>query len=311
MELSRPLRPAAVPSPRPWAGSRLGQGVGELWVAGPASVVTLGGGARVTLDGLAASAGEALVGTAGIARLGRRFPLLAKLIDAADWLSLQVHPDDALARRLSGEGAVGKDEVWVVLGAGRDSRLVIGPAPGRDPADVVAAIAAGSMGLRDCELVAPEAGQTFDVRAGTVHAIGPGTFVYELEQPSDLTFRISDWGRPATSARRLHTEEARQAVAPSQRAQLAGRGWALDGGALEGRHLRLELLPAAAGPARRSTAGRSPEIVTAVGGTVALAGDGWDETLAALETAVVPAAVPGYGITAAAGAVAVVGSLPL
>ncbi len=309
MELSRPLRPVSASSPRPWAGTRLGEGVGEVWVAGPASLVPLPDGSSATLDELAAIEAEALVGRAGVAALGRRFPLLAKLIDAADWLSLQVHPDDALARRLFGADAVGKDEAWVVLAAEAGSRLVTGPAAGLDAAAVRAAVAAGSMGFAECELRTTTAGDVLNVRAGTIHAIGPGVFVYELEQPSDLTFRISDWGRPPTPGRRLHLEEALEAVDPSRRAELVGSDWRLEGGALDDRRIRLELV--AAGPASaRRPAGRSPEIVTAFGGSVTLVGDAFEERLAPLETAVVPAAVDRYDLVLADGATAVVGSLP-
>src|SRR6266568_8476912 len=105
-DLTRPLRPVASASPRPWAGSRLGPGIGERWLAGPDSVVRLGDGLEPTLDALAAACGEALVGSLGMARLGARFPMLVKLIDAADWLSLQVHPTDEVARRLDGPLAV-------------------------------------------------------------------------------------------------------------------------------------------------------------------------------------------------------------
>lgn len=308
MDLSRPLRPAPAPSARPWAGSRLGAGVGEVWVAGPGSEVTLPDGQTVMLGVLAATAGEALVGTAGMTALGPRFPLLAKLIDAADWLSLQVHPGDALARTLFGEAAVGKDEAWVVLEAAEGSSLVTGPARGLASDAVVAAVGAGTMGLDACEQRSPVPGETLMVPAGTIHAIGPGAFIYELEQPSDLTFRISDWGRPATPGRHLHLDEARQAVVPSQHAEPAGADWTLDGGALNDRHLRLELVTAAA---VRSPAGRSPEIVTAVRGGVTLRGDGWEERLAPLESCVVPAAVPSYGLAPDEGAVAIVGLLPV
>ncbi len=74
-----------------------------------------------TLDDLAAELGEALVGRRGMALLGARFPLIVKLIDAGDWLSLQVHPDDALARELYGPDAVGKAEAWLVIEADPDA----------------------------------------------------------------------------------------------------------------------------------------------------------------------------------------------
>jgi len=307
LDLTLPLRPVPAASLRPWAGKRLRVGVGEIWVAGPASVVTPADGSTMTLDELAGVAGAALVGTAGLAALGPRFPLLAKVIDAADWLSLQVHPDDDLARRLYGSAAVGKDEAWVLLEADGDTRLVTGPASHLDDAAVVDAVAAGTMGLDACEIRVPAPGETLNVRAGTIHAIGPGALVYELEQPSDLTFRISDWGRPAIQGRKLHLDEARQAVVTSQHVELVGTGWRLDGGALNDRHFRLEMVTASA---VREPGLRSPEVVTAVGAAVTLRGDGWTERLAALETAIIPAAVASYAIEPDAGGVALVGSLP-
>ncbi len=275
-------------------------------------MVTLADGANCTLDELAASASAALVGSAGLAALGPRFPLLAKLIDPSDWLSLQVHPDDVLARRLCGPRAVGKDECWVVLEATPGARLVVGLRAGLDSDGVRAAIADGTMSFEHLAMHDAAAGDVLNVRAGTIHAIGPATFIYELEQPSDLTFRISDWGRPATPGRHLHLEEARQAVDPVLRCEVVGRRWRLDGGVLEERHLRLEVVgdEGSAAHASRRPGGRSPDLVTAVGAPVMLSGDGWAETLAPLETAVVPAAVAAYEISAAPGGRALVGSLP-
>jgi mannose-6-phosphate isomerase len=308
LDLTRPLRPVAAPSLRPWAGRRLGSGVGELWIAGPASLVPLADGPTVTLEALAAEAGAALVGAAGMATLGPRFPLLAKLIDAGDWLSLQVHPDDELARRLYGAEAVGKDEAWVVLAVDPGTRLVMGP--GRmSRASLMAAISAGALALDDLVVHAAAPGDAIGVRAGTIHAIGPGAFVYEIEQPSDLTFRISDWGRPVVPGRHLHPEESRLAVDASLQAEVVGRGWQLSGGAHRDRHLQLEIAAGATSVERRPT-GRSPELVTAYGGAVTLRGTVWTERLASLETAVVPAAVDRYDLDVDGGGVALIGSLP-
>ena len=101
----RPLRPVPMPSVRPWAGRRLGppaDHVGELWLAGPDSRVLRGARRARTLDQLAATAGASLVGSQGMGLLGPRFPLIVKVIDAAEWLSLQVHPTDELAVELYG-----------------------------------------------------------------------------------------------------------------------------------------------------------------------------------------------------------------
>ena len=304
-----PIRPAPAPSIRPWAGTRLrgaGEQVGELWLAGPDSVVATEAGGR-TLDALAAELGEALVGSRGMALLGARFPLLVKLIDAGDWLSLQVHPDDALARDLYGPDAVGKTEAWLVIDADAAGQLVTGPADDVTEAALREAITAGTTSHRHCHRRPAVPGETLLIRAGTVHAIGAGAFVYEIEQPSDLTFRISDWGRP--TGRTLHVAEALRALRPELHAQPAGTGFRLDGGALEVPEFRLEL-PDLASPVDRHPRGRSCEIITAIRGTLRVDGDGWSETLVPYETLVVPAAVDAYEIAGPAGGIACIGSLP-
>jgi len=307
--LARPLRPVPFSSPRPWAGTRLGDGIGERWLAGPASLVALDDGSVATLDELAARHGAALVGSRGTERLPGRFPLLVKLIDAADWLSLQVHPTDEVARRLYGPDAVGKAEAWVVLDVDPGARLVTGPRRDLAPEAVRAVIRAGTMGHAECEAVEAAPGDVLNVRAGTIHAIGAGTFVYEVEQPSDLTFRISDWGRPATAGRRLHIDEALEAVDAAFHAVPLGTAWRLRGGALDTAHFRLEILQAGDAP-HRAPAGRTPEVVTACGGAVILEGDGWRETIEPLDALVVPAAVAAYRVLPGPGAHALIGSLP-
>jgi mannose-6-phosphate isomerase len=280
--------------------------VGELWLAGPDSVVATAGGER-TLDQLAAGLGGALVGSRGMALLGPRFPLLVKLIDAGDWLSLQVHPDDALARELYGPGAVGKTEAWLVVDADEHADLVTGPADDVDGAGLRAAIAAGEATHRHCRRRPAVPGEAMLLRAGTLHAIGAGAFVYEIEQPSDLTFRISDWGRP--TGRALHVAEALRAIRPELHAEPRGSGFRLDGDVLDAGSFRLEL-PDLSTPVVRRPGGRTPEVVTAIHGTIELVGDGWTEALAPYETAVVPAAASAYELRGGADAVACVGSLP-
>ena len=306
--LARPLRPVPSPSLRPWGGRRLGGDarVGELWLAGPDSTVELDG-AAATLDEVSAALGAAFVGRRALALLGARFPLLVKVIDAADWLSLQVHPDDALARSLYGPAAVGKTEAWLVLEADADATLVTGPS--LPAAETAAAVAAGSIGREACEVRAAVAGDAYLVRAGTLHAIGAGTFVYEIEQPSDYTFRVSDWGRPQAPGRGLHVEEAALALVPTAHAELRGAGFVLDGGALEVRELRLEII-AGPGAATRRPEGASLEVITAVRGDLVVRGEGWLERLRPLETLVVPAAIAAYEIEPGPGALACVGLVP-
>jgi mannose-6-phosphate isomerase len=307
--LPTPYRPLPAPSVRPWAGTRLGAAdahVGELWLAGPESMVVVDGVGQ-TLDTLAEKDGETLVGTQGVTLLGRRFPLLIKVIDAADRLSLQVHPDDALARELYGSDAVGKAEAWLVIDAKPGASLVTGPSPQVGPPALMAAVGAGEADLRHCRRSPAVPGDTWLLRPGTMHAIGAGTFVYEIEQPSDLTFRISDWGRPG--GRALHVAEALRALRPTQVAELSGTGFRLDGGALETPQLRLEL-PELDGPVTRQPAGRTCEVVTSIRGTVDVAGDGWNEVLEPMDTLVVPASVDRYTLRGSGGALACVGTVP-
>jgi mannose-6-phosphate isomerase len=308
---ARPIRPVPRRSLRPWAGHRLGEPgeqVGELWVAGPDSLVELADGPR-TLDELAATAGEALVGSRAMRRYGLRFPLLVKLIDAGEWLSLQVHPGDALAAELFGERAIGKTEAWLVLDAADDAVLVTGPRRGLADAELLDAIRDGAVGLAHCETRPAIAGETLLLHAGTMHAIGAGAFVYEIEQPSDITFRMSDWGRPATPERHLHVAEALRAIDPRAHAEPAGTAWALEGGALEVPELRLEILEPA-GAMARTPAGSSVEVLTVIAGEAQVRGDGWRERLTPFETLVVPAAVPRYEILGEPGTRLCVGSIP-
>ena len=303
------LRPRPEPSRRPWAGGRLGDGIGELWLAGPASIADAGDGNPRTLDELAAIHGAALVGTNGIALLGPRFPLLAKVIDAEAWLSLQVHPTDALAASLYGRGTIGKTEAWVVLDAAPGATLITGPDRSLDEVALQAAIRGGTMGRHECDEHPGRPGDAWFLAAGTIHAIGAGMLVYELEQPSDLTFRISDWGRPATAARPVHTREALLAVQPKAHAVPSGFAWRLDGGEIRVPEFRLELV-GGSGSVARTPAGRTVEVVTALRGRVVAVGDGWREILEPYETLVVPAAMADYELEPEVEAVAAVGSIP-
>jgi mannose-6-phosphate isomerase len=307
-----PLRPIPVPSIRPWAGHRLGEAadqVGELWLAGPDSLVETAPGELASLDALAAATGAAFVGEAGMRLLGPRFPLIVKLIDAAEWLSLQVHPSDALAAELYGPGALGKTEAWLILEADAGTQLVTGPGADLSEVDLRAAIAAGRLGRDDCEVRPAVPGDTLLLEPGTLHAIGAGTFVYEIEQPSDLTFRISDWGRPAVPGRSLHPEESLRAIRADAHAVPVGQDWQLDGGALTVREFRLEILDLP-GVFVRHPGGRSLEVVAVLDGVALVTGDGWSERLDRWETLVIPASAPGYRIESGAGGRVCIGSVP-
>jgi mannose-6-phosphate isomerase len=143
---------------------------------------------------------RALLGAGVEPGFGGRFPLLLKYIDARDGLSLQVHPDDAQAAK-AGDG--GKSEAWVVLHAGPKARIVRGCKPGVDRAQF-ARVAATPEVEALVAAYTPQVGDCIHIPPGTVHAVGPDVVVFEVQQNSDITWRINDWGR----GRELHLEQA-------------------------------------------------------------------------------------------------------
>lgn len=167
-----------------------------------------------SLPELAARFGEALVGRRGSAASATAgFPLLVKLLDACRPLSVQVHPDDArAATRRPGE--LGKTEMWYVLHADPSAEVVVGLNPGTGPSELRQAAAEGR--IEAClRRIAVRAGDAVLVPAGTVHAILPGLVLVEVQQSSDVTYRLYDWGRkaaPGAPSRELHVAEALEAV---------------------------------------------------------------------------------------------------
>lgn len=142
-------------------------------------------------------------------------PILAKLLNVGDWLSVQVHPDDAAARRLENE-PWGKSECWQVLAAQPGAEIVLGLKPGCDRSSLEVALAAGEIASVLARVPA-RGGDTFHLPAGVVHATGPGLFIFELQQMSDVTYRFYDWDRPGDDGRPrpLHQEKALAALTPS------------------------------------------------------------------------------------------------
>lgn len=136
------------------------------------------------------------------------FPWLVKYLDAADWLSVQVHPDEVAVRRLlPGEGS--KTEAWFILDAQPGSRVYAGLKEGVNEDVLRRACADGT--VADClHSFEPRAGDCLFLPAGTVHAVGGGVLIAEVQQTSDATFRLFDWNRTDAQgrSRQLHLEEA-------------------------------------------------------------------------------------------------------
>ena len=186
--------------------------IGEAWVLsdveGNPSVIANGLLAGRTLRELLAERRGEVLGTADAP--DGRFPLLLKFIDARQELSVQVHPNDELAVKLAGLGKRGKTEAWVILD--RDpatSRIYAGFRPGVTADDFRKAMAAKTT-PRTLHSFTPNPGDCVFLKAGTVHAIGADILLFEVQQTSDITYRLYDWDRidaKTGKGRELHVEQ--------------------------------------------------------------------------------------------------------
>ena len=190
--------------------------IGESWelsgVKGHESVIDGGPWDGKTVTELCEARKEWLLGARVYARTGTEFPLLIKFIDARDDLSIQVHPDDKLAYARH-DGSKGKTEMWYVVGASEGAHLMSGLSHRITPEEYVSRVSEGTITDVLCNYpVAP--GDVFFIPAGRIHAIGAGCFVAEIQQTSDITYRIYDYGRPGLDGkpRELHTELAKDAI---------------------------------------------------------------------------------------------------
>lgn len=182
--------------------------IGESWElsdqARGVSVIAEGPLAGRSLPELVGEFGSSLVGSGFT---GDRFPLLIKLIDAQDRLSVQVHPDDDLAREL-GVGSVGKTECWLMAASGGE--IYQGTRPGVDRETFEAALSSNDPETVAATLnrFAPRDGDFFFLPARTVHAIGAGSLLCEVQQSADITFRVFDWGRVGLDGKPRETHVA-------------------------------------------------------------------------------------------------------
>lgn len=205
--------------PMVWGGRRLGDFLkqplpegelyGECWSVSDHALhhsqVAGGPLAGQSLRSLVEHHAAALLGASA---RGAPFPWLIKFLDARDWLSVQVHPDDAAAARLW-PGEQGKTEAWFVLDAAPGSRIFAGLLPGVDQALLRERLQQGR--VADClHHFEPRPGDFLFLPAGTVHAVGGGVLFAEVQQTSDATFRLFDWDRRDARGqlRPLHIEQS-------------------------------------------------------------------------------------------------------
>jgi mannose-6-phosphate isomerase len=176
-------------APLPSAGP-----IGEAWVLSDrddhSSQVANGPLKGRTIGQLLKQSPEQLLGK--LAQRFRRFPLLLKFLDAREMISVQVHPSDVHTDLLPA-GETGKTEAWVVLEAETESRVYAGLKPGTTREDLRRALANGTM-VDDLVCFTPKGGDGVFLPAGTVHSLGDNVVVFEVQQNSDVTFRLYDWG---------------------------------------------------------------------------------------------------------------------
>lgn len=219
-----PLKFKPILKERIWGGNKLhtvlgkpdmGPNMGESWevsaVHGDVSIVSNGIYTGDTLEELLNRFPEEILGAEVLNRFGKEFPILVKFIDAADDLSIQVHPDDTLAKKR--HNSFGKTEMWYVMHADTGSRLLL---------DFKRPVSREEyqQHLEDNRLLElmnhqqVTEGDTFFINAGKVHAIGAGIMLAEIQQTSDLTYRVYDYDRRDAhgNTRELHTEQALEAI---------------------------------------------------------------------------------------------------
>ena len=219
-----PLKFRPILKPVIWGGSDICKfknieprqdGIGESWevsdVKGSVSVIANGPLAGKPLDEILAVEKGKLVGEHNYERFGNTFPLLIKFIDARDDLSIQVHPNDTLAKKR--HNSFGKTEMWYVIKATPQASLYSGFAKSITPGEYVEKVKDNTF-TDTLKKYNVKPGDVFFLPAGRVHAIGAGCFIAEIQQTSDITYRIYDYNRKDAQGnpRELHTELAKDAI---------------------------------------------------------------------------------------------------
>ncbi|MDX2077093.1 MAG: type I phosphomannose isomerase catalytic subunit [bacterium] len=227
------------------------------------------------------------------------FPLLVKFIHAEDWLSVQVHPNDEQAAELEGEPR-GKTEAWIILHAEPDAKLVMGVTPNTTREQMAEAIASNTL---ESLLVytSVTAGDVLFMHANTVHAIGPGIVLYEVQQSSDTTYRLYDWGRMDLDGtpRPLHIEKG---VKVSNLVSLPHiTHTPLDGGVapmIESSFFSTLFYPVTdSAPIHLDTQGKTFHGITNIAGGVTIHANGESYPLGLGATALIPAVIGAYMVT--------------
>jgi mannose-6-phosphate isomerase len=291
--------------PKPWGSRGLAQfgfplpsgiPIGEALITAGDARAYSGSGVATHLGALVAADPVGIVGRRGLSATANRplFPLLVKLIDAAENLSIQVHPDDTAASTV---GKLGKTEAWHILAAAPNAVLYLGLRTDVSIADFAACCNRGGETAGLLRQIPAIPGTTLLIPAGTVHALGAGVLVYEVQQPSDLTYRLDDWGRvdAAGRPRELHVELGLSVIDAESRPEMISPV-TLDPGSTRRllaacRYFALEQLTLGAGDEEtlELAAPESAQVLTCLTGEVVVTANDASISLAAGETMVLPA----------------------
>ncbi|MDI1256427.1 MAG: mannose-6-phosphate isomerase [Flavobacterium sp.] len=224
MPIFYPLQFDPILKERIWGGQKLktllhkqitSEITGESWelstVPGDISVIANGEFKGKPLTEIIDQFPDALLGTAVYKNFGKQFPLLFKYLDAHEDLSIQVHPNDELAKKR--HNSFGKTEMWYVMQADENARIIVGFKEKSSPEAYLKSLEDQSIiAILDTKLAKP--GDVFFLETGTVHAIGAGLVVAEIQQTSDITYRIYDFDRVDANGnhRELHVDLALDAI---------------------------------------------------------------------------------------------------
>ncbi len=317
-EVIQPFRLVPKQQPTVWGGhllqSRLRkpgsrEPIGESWEVWEGDPVAAGPFAGMLLEDLVTAHLKEVLGATPLRR-SARFPLLTKFIDAQEPLSVQVHPTDRWAQDLEGQPN-GKTEAWHIVEASPDAWIIHGLTREVDPVTFRRLLEAGTADdlLRKIKAVP---GETIFVPAGTVHAIGPGVLLHEVQQTSDITYRLYDWNRQARGSKReLHLDKGLQVsqLAPSAGGAVLPLVWT-EGDSQLGMILATEYFTVKrvelCGALDLSPAGSTFHIITVLNGNCRLDTTGVQDSVSVGESMVVPAYQDRYRLVSEATATVLV-----
>lgn len=224
MSLNYPIKFEPILKSKIWGGKKLMQllnkksdknNIGESWeisdVKDNVSIVTNGSLKGQTLQNLMVQYREDFLGGKVFRKFSYDFPLLIKFIDAKEALSIQLHPNDALAKER--HKSFGKTEMWYVMQADQDAELIVGFQKDSNKDEYLKHLENKSL-LEILNVDKVKKGDVYFIPTGRIHAIGAGVLLAEIQQTSDITYRIYDWDRQDKQGRyrELHTEQALDAI---------------------------------------------------------------------------------------------------